>query len=340
MSGLTGMPPPKKQDMFEVVEIDDSVAACFPEGALVIEAWPHGASFWARTARVEVNLADGRPHTYFLKVATGDVGKGMSRGEFEGMSALAKVVPEGVPMPVAWGTYKSNTDTHFYLADFVDMLEDLPDVQKFCSMLAKLHRDSMALSPNGKFGFPVTTYEGTMYQDVTWCDTWEESFALHMKAFVDQERQVHGSDPELEALVVPMFERVIPRLLRPLHMNGRSIKPALVHGDVWYGNIATIAENGEPIMFDPSVFWGHNEYDLDNMKVPRYRMGRHWMREYHKHFPISAPEDDYEDRINLYEIRGHLCASTLYPHTVVFHRLVIDEMRKLVAKFPNGYQGQ
>jgi len=42
--------------------------------------------------------------------------------------------------------------------------------------------------------------------------------------------------------------------------------------------------------------------DLDNMKVPRYRMGRHWMREYHKHFPISAPEDDYEDRIDLYEM--------------------------------------
>ena len=58
-------------------------------------------------------------------------------------------------------------------------------------------------------------------------------------------------------------------------------------------------------MFDPSVFWGHNECkylakyqgpyiqiaykfvfadDLDNMNIPRYRLGRNWMSEYHKHF--------------------------------------------------------
>lgn len=36
------------------------------------------------------------------------------------------------------------------------------------------------------------------------------------------------------------------------------------------------------------------------MGTPRYRMGRHWMQEYHKHFPISAPEEDYEDRNVLY----------------------------------------
>lgn len=40
--------------------------------------------------------------------------------------------------------------------------------------------------------------------------------------------------------------------------------------------------------------------DLDNMNVPRYRLGRHWMHEYHKHFPISAPQNDYEDRNLLY----------------------------------------
>lgn len=40
--------------------------------------------------------------------------------------------------------------------------------------------------------------------------------------------------------------------------------------------------------------------DLDNMAVPRYRLGRHWMREYHRNFPISDPEEDYEDRNTVY----------------------------------------
>ena len=30
--------------------------------------------------------------------------------------------------------------------------------------------------------------------------------------------------------------------------------------------------------------------ELTTMDIPRYRMGRQWMREYHRNFPISAPE--------------------------------------------------
>lgn len=162
----------------------------FPKGTEVIEAWPHRARFWTCTARIHVKLPDGTPHTYFLKIATGDVGRGMCQGEFEGIKVLYQVVPGGVPRPVAWGTYSANADTHFYLCDFIDMIEALPDIPAFCAMLAKLHRESIPLSPNGKFGFPITTYEGTMWQDVTWCDTWEESFTRHFKAFVEQEREV------------------------------------------------------------------------------------------------------------------------------------------------------
>ncbi|KAK7949340.1 uncharacterized protein PG986_010226 [Apiospora aurea] len=295
MSGFTGMPPPKKQDMFQVVTIDNEVAK---------SAKPHGASFWTRTARIVLELPDKTHLRYFMKVATGDVGRGMCEGEFHGVSALHKFVPMGVPRPIAWGTYEADPDTHFYLCDFIDMIEELPDIRKFSAMLAKLHHDSMVseTAPD-KFGFPVVTYEGAMYQDVTWCDTWEESFLLHMKAFIDQERKSQGPSKDLDRLLPPYMEKVIPRLLRPLQSHDRNIKPVLVHGDIWYGNIGTNADTGDAIMFDPSVFWGHNEYDLDNMNVPRYRLGRHWMREYHKHFPISSPEEDYEDRIAIYAMQ-------------------------------------
>ncbi|KAF8866171.1 hypothetical protein BDZ45DRAFT_700792 [Acephala macrosclerotiorum] len=273
MSGLTGMPPPKKQDMFQAVIVDDAVAEHFPEGSILISAQSHGASFWTRTACIELELANKTQCRYFMKVATGDVGLGMLRGEYHGVSALYKFVPEGVPRPIAHGTYKADQNTHFYLCDFIDMIEGLPDIRKFCAMLAKLHHDSMVSedAPT-EFGFPVVTYEGNMYQDVT--------------CFVDQERISQGPSKELDELLFPLIEKVIPRLLRPLQTHGRNIKPVLVHG--------------EPLMFDPSVFWGHNEYDLDNMNIPRYRLGRNWMREYHKHFPISDPEDDYEDRNAVY----------------------------------------
>ena len=50
-----------------------------------------------------------------------------------------------------------------------------------------------------------------------------------------------------------------------------------------------------------STSWLINRKDeLNTFNVPRYKIGRRYMEEYHKHFPISAPEEDYEDRNRLY----------------------------------------
>jgi protein-ribulosamine 3-kinase len=293
---MSTLPAPKMQDKFVKVEIDENVAMSkytpqiektllplririwqesssicwltalnlkrhteFPNGYKLFSALPHGASFWARTARVNVGLPDGTHQSYFLKVAKNDLGRGMSQGEYEGICSLYKIAPHLVPRPIGWGTYKSDPDTHFFLADFIDMIEELPDVQQFCAQLANMHKDSIPLSPKGQFGFHATTYKGAMYQDTAWSDSWEEVFCRLMKAFFKQEEQVHGPCKDFQELLPALYEKVIPRLLRPLQTGGRKIKPVLIHGDIWYGNIATNAQTGSPIMFDPSVFWAHNE---------------------------------------------------------------------------------
>ena len=242
----------------------------FPPGARVLSALPHGASFWARTARVDLELTDGRRQSLFLKVSDAANGGGMSKGEFEGVSALYKVANSFVPRPVGWGEYKSKPGRFFYLADFVDMIDELPEVQDFCEGLASMHKKSLELPHNGKFGFHEVTFEGCMYQDVGWSDRWEDLYARAIKAFAVQEREVHGPSQELDELLPPLLEKVIPRLLRPLQTNGRSIRPVLVHGDLWYGNISTNAVDGSPVMFDPSVFWAHNECEI----YPRVGTGK------------------------------------------------------------------
>ena len=239
-----------------------TVVCCpdFGPGHRVTSALPHGASFWARTARINVDLADRTSQSYFLKVARDAVGKAMCKAEYEGVAELYKVAPDFVPRPIGWGTYKADSNAHFYLAVFVDMIEERPDMPKFCSALARLHKDSMKLS-NGRFGFHVVTYSGSMYQAVEWTYSWEELWIKSIKAYAVQEREIHGPSDELDKLLSLYYEKVCPRLLRPLQTSGRMIKPVLIHGDIWYGNIATNAENGEPITFDPSVFWAHNECD-------------------------------------------------------------------------------
>lgn len=112
----------------------------------------------------------------------------MLRGEFEGAKVIYKYTPEGIPRPISWGSYTSDSNRHFYLSEFVDMIKELPDMPKFCAMLAKLHHESMVDKDAPKaFGFHVMTHEGTMYQDITWCKTWEEMYTRRFQSFVDQE---------------------------------------------------------------------------------------------------------------------------------------------------------
>jgi fructosamine-3-kinase len=48
--------------------------------------------------------------------------------------------------------------------------------------------------------------------------------------------------------------RVIPKLLGP-----SSIQPVLLHGDLWSGNTGTDPSTDQPVIFDPTSFYGHNE---------------------------------------------------------------------------------
>lgn len=67
-----------------------------------------------------------------------------------------------------------------------------------------------------------------------------------------------GPCQEFENLIPGLLQKVIPRLLRPLETGGNSITPALVHGDLWFGN-AAVAEDFAPIVYDSSSFYAHNE---------------------------------------------------------------------------------
>ena len=134
------------------------------------------------------------------------------------------------------------------------MTEELPEIESFTASVARLHRDSLPQS-SGRYGFHVTTYMGPMPQDNSWCDTWEDYFRQGMDRMLSLERNVHGPSEELQELSQSLYDKVIPRLLRPLTVLN-SIKPVLIHGDLWYGNCCTNNATGKPIVFDACVFTG------------------------------------------------------------------------------------
>lgn len=214
-------------------------------------------SFWANTGRIDVELLDGTEQSFFIKVESGAVGKNMLSSEFESMKTIYALAPDFAPKPIAWGTYELIPNTYFFICEFRDMLPDMPEPDKFAARLAALHQTSK--SPTGKFGFHTTTYAGNLPQYTGWEESWETFFSKTLRQALDLEIEAKGYDSEFDHLIPAIFDRVIPRLLRPLESDGRSVKPSLVHGDLWFANSGIDSESGDPLVFDACCFYAHNE---------------------------------------------------------------------------------
>ena len=47
-------------------------------------------------------------------------------GEFSSMTALHNTIPDATPEPVGWGTYALNPEVHFFLCNFIEMIDEVP----------------------------------------------------------------------------------------------------------------------------------------------------------------------------------------------------------------------
>ena len=177
--------------------------------------------------------------------------------EFQGQSALRAMIPNNIPRPVAYGVFDEDRSKHFYIAEFHDMQESVPQPRQLIPVLKQLHQSSV--SPTGKFGFPVTTYKGYFPLECSWCDSWEEFFRRQFRAELKWEAVVRGPNEEIEQLAEEIIAKVIPRLLRPLQTGGRTIKPTLCHGDLWQGNVEIDVSTHQPILYDSCAVYAHNE---------------------------------------------------------------------------------
>ena len=189
----------------------------------------------------------------------------MTEGEFESLKAIRTVSPTFVPQVYAWGRYeKSEPETYFLLAEFREIGEQPPDPVIFTACLAELHRNSV--SPTAKFGFHTTTCHAKLTQ-ITNC--WEESWAVlyrkQLEHMVSLDLKQNGYWPEFKIVCDLTLDKVIPRLLEPLQSEGRSIKPCLIHGDLWDENTATDMNTAEPFVFDAGSMYGEGEvyHELD-----------------------------------------------------------------------------
>jgi fructosamine-3-kinase len=181
------------------------------------------------------------------------------KGAFESEKAVHGFIPDRVPAPLAWGTYATNPDTHFYMCEFVEMYDKVPNTNDWAAAVSQLHLASLGKSPTGQFGFHVTTHLANVPVNHTWNPSWQAFWTQQIKSLFDQEEQVNGLDETVANLRTGYFERAIPRFLGPHGSEGRSVIPCLLHSDLWPGNIKPRITTNELCLFDSCAYWGHNE---------------------------------------------------------------------------------
>lgn len=282
--------------------VDDNVLKIFPTGTKVLSASRFGTSAWTVTARLHLRLPNGSEERYFLKSAPEDHGKTLMEGEFNAMSELYKWAPDLTPKPHSWGRYELEEPVaYFFLSQYIDMSERLPDPHQLCAKLAKLHKEST--SPNGQFGFHITTCQGRAPQSVGWEKDWPTFFIKLLQHVIDVDFELNPDWLELRKVEGRFLSTVIPRLLGALEADGRKLKPSLIHADLWEGNTATAYDDGNIYIFDSAAFYAHNEMEIGDWRGYYNKISaKVYTRTYLKYNEPSEPKEEWDDRNRLYSV--------------------------------------
>jgi len=194
------------------------------------------------------------------------------------------VIPEVI-------AYKNIKNIEILLIEWIDM--DNFDQKKLGKGLGELHLKS-AESNNKMFGFPVEGFIGTTDQKKGFEDNWIDCF-LNLR--IIPQLLILKSKTLDKEIINKVKEKIKSELLNHKPIN------ALVHGDLWSGNIG-MDKSGKGVIFDPASWWADNEVDIAMTKLfGGFR--KEFYEEYHKIFPIKK---GFEKRIiiyNFYHILNH-----------------------------------
>jgi fructosamine-3-kinase len=112
----------------------------------------------------------------------------------------------------------------------------------------------------GHFGFPVDNTIGGTPQRNGWS---EGTGAVGWVAFF-RDRRLRPQlaltrEPSLQRRGDALCER-LPALFESVP--DEQLRPAILHGDLWSGNVAAHGDEGAPVVFDPASYYGHAEADF------------------------------------------------------------------------------
>jgi fructosamine-3-kinase len=235
-----------------------------------------------------VTLSDGE-QTYFVKVNAPDR-LPMFAAEAAGLAAIAETDTIRVPEPLCTGTAGGQS---FIAMEYIALSgRSAQGAAEAGRQLAAMHRASRP-----DFGWDRNNTIGATPQenvsDPDWIAFWRErrlGFQLDLAA----QNGYRGRLQEQGRRLLAAFPALIDHA--PV--------PSLLHGDLWGGNIG-FDRAGEPVIFDPAVYYGDREADLAMTELFG-GFGPDFYAAYQEAWPLDPGYRTRKTLYNLYHVLNHL----------------------------------
>lgn len=228
-------------------------------------------------------ILEGSGQRYFVK--TGPLPFDMEK---EGLEAIEKTGSIRVPEVVCIG---ESANGFFLVLEHVEMRRSARDFASLGRQIAAMHRNT-----GPSFGWRCDNLIGSTRQMNGWEKDWAGFWERNRLGFQFDLAQSKGFSFGKRA------ERLLSRVSDLL--SGHSPAPSLLHGDLWSGN-AGFDSSGNPLIYDPAVYYGDREADLAMTELFGGFPGE-FLTAYGEAYPLAPGYQTRKILYNLYHVLNHV----------------------------------
>lgn len=214
----------------------------------------------------------------------------MFAGEAEGLQEIAASETIRVPTVAGCGVV---ANTAYIALEWLSFDQPHASTEReLGERLAAMHRCT-----KDRFGWHRDNTIGLTPQSNEWGDDWIEFIREHRIGYQLRLAAENGFTGELQE----KGSRLLKRL--PIWFEHYKCDASLLHGDLWGGNWGSC--DGEPVIFDPAVYFGDRESDLAMTRLFG-GFGRGFYEAYEHAWPLESGHLERRAIYQLYHVLNHL----------------------------------
>lgn len=233
---------------------------------------------------------EGNNHRFFVKLNNVESAS-MFEAEAIGLQEIKNSDTLRVPTPVCWGKNEANA---WLVLEYLEMNNNSNDGSVALGIgLAAMHRICFE-----KFGWIQNNTIGSTLQINEFSFDWIQFWRKHRLGYQLQLAKTNLHTSKL----IKQGEHLMSEL--DAFFPGAAPTASLLHGDLWNGNFS-FDPMGQPILFDPAVYYGDRETDLAMTELFG-GFSTTFYAAYKEAYPLDPCYKTRKTLYNLYHVLNHL----------------------------------